>query len=138
LGNVVGTRTNGTVRIRPPDRRVDNPRGTGLARTVVSPRARRYAYNPEIDDNRASDRARRQTGLAVRHPHHCPVAALMGQELEHVRRPHGHRVLRHDREEHLQIERHRPQRVRPAPARDELEIAVDERIAERVTGLTRG
>jgi hypothetical protein len=61
----------------------------------------------------------------------------MRQELEHVRRFDRHRLLRHDREEHLQIKRHRPQRVRPAPPGDELEIAVDEWVTKRVTGLTR-
>jgi hypothetical protein len=41
FGSVRGTRTSGTVRDRfePPCRRVDKPRGTGLARTGVSPRA---------------------------------------------------------------------------------------------------
>jgi hypothetical protein len=54
FGNVRGTRTSGAVRdLRvPPWRRVDNPRGTGLIHTVVSPHAIKYAYNPEIDDNR--------------------------------------------------------------------------------------
>ena len=52
LGSGRGTRTNGTWRRFPPRRRVDNPRGTGFAATGVSPRAIRYAYNPEIDDNR--------------------------------------------------------------------------------------
>jgi hypothetical protein len=31
---------------------VDSPRGTGFTRTGVSPRAIKYAYNPETDDNR--------------------------------------------------------------------------------------
>ena len=37
-----------------------------------------------------------------------PVAALIGQELEHVRRHHLDRVLGDDREEHLQVERAPP------------------------------
>ena len=41
FGNVWGTRTNGTVRARPPARRVCKPRGTGFAVTGVSPRATR-------------------------------------------------------------------------------------------------
>jgi hypothetical protein len=63
------------------------------------------------------------------------VAALMGQVLEHVRRRDLHRIPRHDGDEHLEIERHGPQCVRPASASDELEIAVDEGIAERVADL---
>ena len=45
FGSGRGTRTSGTVRDRfdPPCRRVERPRGTGLARTGVSPRAIRYA-----------------------------------------------------------------------------------------------
>ena len=43
LGRVRGTRTSGAIRDRivPPWRRVISPRGTGLARTGVSPRATR-------------------------------------------------------------------------------------------------
>ena len=84
-----------------------------------------------------SDRARRQTRLAIRHADHRPVATLMSEELEHVRRPHRHRIRVDHGEEHLQVERHRPHRVRPTPASDELEIAVNERITQRVTRLTR-
>ena len=54
LGSVRGTRTSGAVRDRldPPCRRVSRPRGTGLTRTGVSPRATRYAYRPDTDDRR--------------------------------------------------------------------------------------
>jgi len=54
LGNVRGTRTSGAIRDRivPPWRRVSRPRGTGLTRTGVSPRATRYAYRPDTDDSR--------------------------------------------------------------------------------------
>ncbi len=54
LGSVRGTRTSGAVRDRtdPPCRRVIRPRGTGLTRTGVSPRATRYAYRPDTDDGR--------------------------------------------------------------------------------------
>ena len=46
--------TSGAVRDRivPPCRRVGKPRGTGFTTTGVSPRAIKYAHNPEIDDNR--------------------------------------------------------------------------------------
>lgn len=40
---------------------------------------------------------------------------LMGQELEHIRRGNFHRVLPGHREARLQIEGHRPHRVRAAP-----------------------
>ena len=64
---------------------------------------------------------------------HRAVAALMGQELEHVHRPRRLTgASSTTAEEHLQIERHRPQRVRPTPPRDELEIGVHERITQRV------
>lgn len=52
LGSVRGTRTNGACWRRPLRRRVDSPPGTGFERTGVSPRAIKYAYNPEIDDSR--------------------------------------------------------------------------------------
>ena len=50
FGSVRGTRTNGTVRDRPPCRRVESPRGTGLTATGVSPRATRYEQKPDTDD----------------------------------------------------------------------------------------
>jgi len=53
----------------------------------------------------------------------------VSEELEHVRRPHGHRIRADHGEEHLQVERHRPHRVWSAPAGDELEVTVDERIS---------
>jgi hypothetical protein len=54
LGSVRGAPTSGAVRDRtvPPCRRVIRPRGTGLARTGVSPRATRNAYSPDADDSR--------------------------------------------------------------------------------------
>jgi hypothetical protein len=85
----------------------------------------------------AGDRSRRQTRLPINDPHHLAITALGGEELEHVRRRHRHRIPPHDAEERLQIERRRLQRVRPTPASNEVEIAIHERITERVTGLTQ-
>ena len=125
-----GTRTNGTVRERrdPPSRRVDKPRGTGFDAH------RRVATSDEIGVEARhrrqppGDRPRRQSRLAIAHAHHRAITALRSEELEHVRRRHLHRVLRHHREERLQIERHRPQRVRPTPTSDELQIAIHQRM----------
>src|SRR5207302_1094987 len=72
-----------------------------------------------------------------RHPHHRPVTPLIGQELEHIRRGDLDRALRDNGEERLQVESHRPQRVRPAPARHELQIPVHQPIAQPVTDLAR-
>jgi hypothetical protein len=62
----------------------------------------------------------------------------MSEEVEHIHRSDLARILRDHREEHLQIERHRPQRVRPRPASDELQIPVNERITKPIPHLTRG
>jgi hypothetical protein len=61
----------------------------------------------------------------------------MSQELEHIRRGHLHRALAGHREEGLQIEGHRAQRVRPAPARHELQIPVHQPLTQPVTDLAR-
>jgi len=61
----------------------------------------------------------------------------MRQELEHVRRGDRHRVFRYHGEEGFQVKGHRPQRVRPAPARHELQIPVHQPVTETVTGLAR-
>jgi hypothetical protein len=61
----------------------------------------------------------------------------MSEELEHVDRRHLYRRLVDDREERLQIMGDRPQRVRPAPPTNELEIATHERITQHITGLAR-
>ena len=84
-----------------------------------------------------SDRASRQSRLMISHPDHRPIAALLGEELEHIRRPSPSPGPVDHGEEHLQVERHRPHRVRPTPPSDELEIAVNERITQCVTRLTR-
>ena len=85
----------------------------------------------------AGDRPRRQPRLPVRQPHHRPVTPLMRQELEHIRRGDLHRVLPDHREERLQIEGHRPQRVRPAPARHELQIPVHQPLTQAIPDLAR-
>ena len=61
--------------------------------------------------------------LPVGDADHGPVAALVRKEVEHVGRDHLDRVLVDDPKERLQIERYRPQRVRPSPASHELEIS---------------
>jgi hypothetical protein len=60
----------------------------------------------------------------------------MRQEVEHIHREHLDGVLADHHEERLQIERHRPQRVRPSATRHELEIAINQRITQREPGLT--
>ena len=58
-----------------------------------------------------------QSRLTVAHPDHPAIAALMGQELEHIGRNHLDRLLVDHREERLEIEGDRPQAVgsgRPA------------------------
>src|SRR6266496_2210949 len=58
--------------------------------------------------------------------------------------PNGHQAInrtsRHYadalREERLQVKRHRPQRVRPRPARHELQITVHQPVAQRIPDLT--
>ena len=62
----------------------------------------------------------------------------MSEELEHVDRRDIHRCLVDHREERLQVVRDRPQRVRPAPPANELEIPIHDRITQHVTGLARG
>ena len=62
---------------------------------------------------------------------------VVGQEVEHVRRGDLDRVLADHREERLQVERDRPQRVRTAPARHELQIPVCQPLTQRITDLPR-
>jgi hypothetical protein len=71
-------------------------------------------------------------------PNRPGATPLLSEELEHIRGRHGHRDAINDGEEHLQVERHRPHRVRPTPPADELEIAVNKRLTQRVSGLTDG
>ena len=112
-----------------PRHRVDRHRRVGPRDDIrVEPRHRRQP---------AGDRASRQPRLAIAHPDHGPVAALMGEELEHVGRLNVDRVFVDDGEERLQVERDRPQRVRSGSTRDELQITVDQRITQLEAGLTR-
>jgi hypothetical protein len=65
------------------------------------------------------------------------VAPPVSQEIEHIRRGDLDRVLADNREERLQVERDRPQRVRPTPARHELQIPVCQPLTQRITDLPR-
>ena len=112
-----------------PRHRVDLHRGI-TPRDQVRIQARHRRQPP-------GDRPRRQPRLPVRQPDHRPVPPLIGQEVEHIRRGDRHRALRDDSEERLQVESHRPQRVRPAPARHELQIPVHQPVTEAVTHLAR-
>ena len=56
----------------------------------------------------------------------------MREELEHIRGRDLHRILGDHGEERLQIEGHRPQRVRPRPTSDELQIPIHHRIAQPI------
>ena len=114
---------------QPPRHRVDlHRRITPRDQVRIQPRYRRQA---------AGDRPRRQPRLPVRQPHHRPVPPLMRQELEHIRRSDRHRIFRDHSEERLQVKGHRPQRVRSAPARHELQIPVRQLVTEAVTDLAR-
>ena len=85
------------------------------------------------------DRAGRQPELAIADPDNRAVATLVGDEGEHIRCDHTDRVLVDEAEARLQIMGDHPQRVRPGPPRDEQQVRVDKRIAQRVPGLpTRG
>jgi hypothetical protein len=67
------------------------------------------------------------------------LAALVSNEVEDVRRSDVDRILVDDREERLQIMGDGPQRVRSAPASNERQVGIDERLTQREAGLpTRG
>jgi len=88
------------------------------------PRQRRQA---------ALDGARRQTGLTVYETDYPTVAlrlALLGDEGEDIRRRNLHWCLVDDLEERLQVRRRRHHGVVPGARRHELEITVQDRIAE--------
>jgi hypothetical protein len=55
----------------------------------------------------------------------------VGEEIEYVGGDDLGRLLAHDREERLQIERHRPQRVETGSTGHELQIAVNQWMAQR-------
>jgi hypothetical protein len=65
-------------RLEPPCRRVGRPRGTGLTCTGVSPRATRYAYEPDTNDGRLaivradSPDSRSVSRTTVRSPRRAP------------------------------------------------------------------
>jgi hypothetical protein len=110
LGRVRGTRTSGTVRddLFPPWRRVDKPRGTGLAPHRSVPAGHQVGVKARHRRQPPGDRPRRQARLPVNQPHHAAVAALVSQELEHVRRRDLDRVPGDHGEERLQVESDRP------------------------------
>ncbi len=60
----------------------------------------------------------------------------MGKEVQHVDGGDLGRVLHNHREERLEIERHRPQHVRPRPARHELQITIHQPMAQQIPDLT--
>jgi DNA-binding transcriptional MerR regulator len=78
----------------------------------------------------------RQARLPVRHADHRPVATLMGKEVEHVARLDLAGFLVNDSEERLQVEGDSPNRVRSGPPGDELQVAVEQRMAEREPDFT--
>jgi hypothetical protein len=51
--------------------------------------------------------------------------------------PHLDGFLHDNSEERLQVERDRPKRVRPGPTSHELELQIDEPMAERIAGVAR-
>lgn len=60
-----------------------------------------------------------------------PRPALLLQELENVLRADVARRFGNRHEEHLQIRRHRQQRVRTSPSRDERQVVIQKWFAER-------
>jgi hypothetical protein len=107
------------------------PRHTGIAAgDCIGIQARHRRQPPR-------DRPRRQPRFAVGESDHRPITTLISQKLDYVSRCHRHRLLRHDREERLQIERHRPQRVRPSPPSHKLQIPIHQRITEPIPRLSR-
>lgn len=78
-----------------------------------------------------SNRPRRQTRLPITHTNHRAIAALVGEEVEPVSGDDLDGFLVDDQEERLQVERHRPKRVRPGSTGHELQVAVDEWMAKR-------
>ena len=131
----------------PHQRHLPAPAATPPCRQATRHRVRghrRVAAGDEVGvearDRRQTpgDRARRQPGLAIRDPHHRPVAALIRDELEHIGRGDVDGILVDDREERLQIMDDRSQRVRTRPARDKRKVGVHQRIAQRVAGLPTG
>jgi hypothetical protein len=85
----------------------------------------------------ASDGARRQPRLPITKPHHAAITPLIGEKLKHIRRQHIARILDDHGEKRLQIKGHRPNRVRPSPARNELQIPINQRIAKPIPRLPR-
>ncbi len=112
-----GTRTRGTMSCRPPRRRVDSPRGTGFDLQRVSSRATTIGVEARDRRQSAGDRPCRQPRLTVDETHDPPITALVGQEVEDIARHNLDRLLVDDREERLQVEGDRPQRVRPGLSR---------------------
>ena len=88
------------------------------------------------------DRRRRQPRATVGDPHHvlrARVRALLDRdELEHIPRGHLGRLLADQREEHLQVMRIRPHRVRTRPSRRELQERVEQLMTDPIRPLTIG
>jgi hypothetical protein len=76
--------------------------------------------------------SRRHPRLPIRQTHHRAIPTLLRQELEHIRGSDLEQVLADQSEERLQFESRRPQRVRPSPSSDELQVPVNQRIAEPI------
>ena len=75
----------------------------------------------------------RQSRFAVLQPHNPLTQTRFTLRLdkdENIGRRHIRRILRHDREEHLQIERRRQPRVRATAGTDKLQIVVDHRMTQ--------
>jgi hypothetical protein len=118
----------------PPRRQAPRHR-VGLHRRV--PAGQQIGVKPGHRRQPPCDRPRRQPRLTVSQPHHAAVSPLVGQELEHVRRRDLHRVPGDHAEERLQVERHRPQRVRPRAPRHELQVTIHEPVTQGITDLAQ-
>ncbi len=93
----------------------------GLNRSQILEQAR-HARNP------APDRASRQARLAIFETDNIVTpdrTSLRLDKPQHISGRHLARVLGHNREEHLQIECHRKQRVKPSPRPHEPQIRID-------------
>ena len=107
-------------------RRVGRPRGTGF--TLTSPRASRNPYSPDtLDSRRRSVRADTPPApgpATCRRPSPPVRCAVMNASTSAGADP-PRRLADHG-EEDLQVIRHRQHRVRPAPARQELQVLIQQ------------
>ncbi len=100
------------------------------------PACQQEAEQPRDRRQPALDRASRQPRLAIDQPDHTTIAALVGDEAQHVARRDLARFLRNNGEEHLEVVTGRQRRVRPSTRRHKIEIAIHLLLTEPQTRST--